>query len=141
MHPPNLILLLQIAGVLHLSLIVANAQMPKTVDLRLHIAPLPTFIRQMFWVYYAFINLCLVGFGLITFTQAKVLASGSGLAHAVCLFFTAFWTLRLLTGIFVFEMRPYLTTGPRRLGYALINVAIIYLLAVYTWAAVKIGGS
>ena len=139
MNKISLILLLQISGVMHLGLIVANAQMPKTVNLRSHIAPLPTFIRRMFWVYYSFINLCLVGFGLLTITQAKVLASGSDLAHAVCLFFVAFWALRLFAGIFVFEMRPYLTTVPRWLGYSLINVVIVYLLAVYAWAALKNG--
>src|SRR5882724_179190 len=98
----NLALLLHIAGVLHLGLICANAIMPRTVNLRVHIAVLPPFIRQMFWVYYTFINLCLFSFGVITITQAGTLASGSDLARALCAFFAAFWTLRLMTGIFVF---------------------------------------
>jgi hypothetical protein len=135
----NLTLLLQIAGMLHLGLICANALMPRTVNLSAHIAALPQFIRQMFWVYYSFINLCLVSFGLITITQAETLASGSDLARAICIFFTAFWTLRLVTGIFVFKMRPYLTTIGRRLGYYTINIVIVYLLIVYAWAAWKGG--
>ena len=135
----NLTLLLQIAGLLHFGLICANALMPRTVNLRAHIATVPPFIRQMFWVYYSFINLCLVGFALITITLAGTLASGSDLARAVCAFFTAFWTLRLLTGIFVFNMRPYLTTVGRRLGYYAINVVIVYLLAVYALVVSKGG--
>src|SRR6266705_1161722 len=108
MKTVNLTLLLQIAGFLHLGLICANATMPRSVNLCVHIAPLPPFIRQMFWVYYSVLNLCLIGFGLITFTLAGALASGSDLARALCIFFMTFWTLRLLTGIFVFKMRPYL---------------------------------
>lgn len=140
MKATNLILLLQIAGALHLGLLCANALMPRSVDLRDHIAALPQFIRRMFWVYYFFINLCLISFGLITFTLAGSLTTGSDLAHAVCLFFTVFWTFRLLTGIFVFDMRPYLTTIGRRLGYYAINIVIVYLLVVYGWTAWK-GGS
>jgi hypothetical protein len=137
----NLTGLLQIAGVLHLGLISANALMPRTVNLSAHIAALPQFIRQMFWVYYSFINLCLVSFGLITFSLAGKLASGDDLARAICIFFVAFWTLRLVTGIFVFNMRPYLTTIGRRLGYYAINIVIVYLLIIYAWAAWKGGQS
>jgi hypothetical protein len=90
--------------------------MPRTVNLRVHIATLPPFIRQMFWVYYSFINLCLIGFALVTITLAGTLA-----------------------GIFVFDMRPYLTTVGRRLGYYSINAVIVYLLVVYAWAAWKGG--
>lgn len=136
----NLTLLLQVAGVLHLGLICANALMPRTVNLRIHIAVLPPFIRQMFWVYYVFINLCLVSFGVITITLAGTLAAGSDLSRALCVFFTAFWMLRLMTGIFIFDMRPYLTTVGRRLGYYAINVIIVYLLIAYAWTAWK-GGS
>jgi len=93
----------------------------------------------MFWVYYTFINLCLFSFGVITITQAGTLASGSDLARALCAFFAAFWTLRLMTGIFVFDMRSYLTTVGRRLGYYAINTVIVYLLVVYAWAAWKGG--
>ena len=94
----------------------------------------------MFWIYYAFINLCLISFGVITITLAGTLASGSDLARAICAFFMAFWSLRLMTGIFVFDMRPYLTTVNRRLGYNAINIVLVYLLPVYAWAAWK-GGS
>ena len=136
----NLTLLLQVAGLLHIGLIGANLSMPQSVNLRSHIAPLPPFIRQMFWVYYSVLNLCLIGFGLNTFIQAGTFSAGSHLARALCVFFVAFWTLRLFVGIFVFEMRPYLTTTGRRLGYGAINVVIVYLLTVYTWAAL-IGGN
>jgi hypothetical protein len=121
----NLTLLLQIAGVLHLGLMCAGLLMPHVVGLRGHLVTLPRFIRQLFWVYYCFIALAFAG----------TLASGGNLARALCAFFALFWTLRLIAGTFVFDMRPYLTNSYRRLGYHAINIVFIYLPVVYLLAA------
>jgi len=113
----NLTLLLQIAGVLHLGLMCAGLLMPRVVGMRGHLAALPPFIRQLFWVYYSFIALCLVSFSIITIAFADTLAAGGNLARALCAFFALFWTLRLIAGTFVFDRRPYLTSSDRCLGY------------------------
>jgi hypothetical protein len=134
-------LLLQIAGILHLGLIGAGAVMPKVVDLRAHLAALPGFIRQLFWVYYSFIGLCLVSFGCITFIFATSLTAGSPLARALCVFLAAFWTLRLVAATFIFDVTPYLTDPSRWLGYHATNLVFIYLPIVYLLAAWKGGGS
>jgi len=139
MKIPNLIVLLQIAGLLHLGLICAGALMPRAVNLRANIAVLPPFIRRLFWVYYSFIGLCLVSFGTITLLFAPALAGGGGLARALCLFLAAFWMVRLVAATFVFDVRPYLTNNFWRLGYHATNVVFIYLPVVYLWAAWKGG--
>jgi len=141
MKPINLTILLQTAGVLHLGLLCAGLLMPRAVGLRTHLAPLPIFIRRLFWVYYTFIGLCLVSFGLITFTFAGTLAAGSGLARALCVFLAGFWTVRLAAATFVFDVRPYLTNAFWRLGYHATNVVFIYLPVIYAWAAWKGGRS
>ena len=135
----NLTLLLQIAGVLHLGLMCAGLLMPRVVNMRQHLATLPPFIRQLFWVYYSFIALCLASFCVITIAFADTLASGSNLARALCAFFAIFWTVRLFAATFVFDMKPYLTDGYRRLGYHAINIVFAYLPIVYAWAAWKGG--
>jgi hypothetical protein len=131
----NLTLLLQIAGVLHLGLMCAGLLMPHVVGMREHLAVLPPFIRQLFWVYYSFIALCLVSFSVITIAFAATLAAGGNLARALCAFFALFWTLRLIAGTFVFDLRPYLTNRYRRLGYHAINIVFAYLPVVYVLAA------
>jgi hypothetical protein len=137
----NLTILLQIAGILHLGLLCAGVLMPRAVGLRTHLATLPVFIRRLFWVYYTFIGLCLICFGLITFTFAGTLAAGGGLARALCVFLAAFWTVRLVAATFVFDVRPYLTNTFWRLGYHATNMVFVYLPVVYVWAAWKGGGS
>ena len=130
-------LLLQVAGVLHLGLMCGGLLMPKVVRLRWHLATLPPFIRQLFWVYYAFIALCLVAFSVLSTVFAGALSDGSALARALCVFLAAFWTLRFLVATFVFDMEPYLTNGFRRVGYGALNAVFVYLPIVYTLAAVQ----
>jgi hypothetical protein len=131
----NLTALLQIAGVLHLGLICAGLLMPRVVRMRWHLYELPAFIRQLFWVYYSFIALCLVSFSIITVAFADTLAAGGNLARALCAFFAVFWTLRLIVATFVFDMEPYLTNRYRRFGYHATNIVFAYLPVVYALAA------
>lgn len=133
-------LLLQLAALTHLGLIAAGLLMPRTVGLPQHLAPLPPFIRQLFWTYYTFIGLCLVSFGLGTFFLAEELASGTPLARAVCAFLTVFWTIRLVAAHAVFDLRPYVTTRWHRVGLFLANTVFGLLPLVYAWVAWK-GGS
>jgi len=133
----TLTFLLQIAGVLHLGLMCAGLLMPRVVGMRTHLATVPPFIRQLFWVYYSFIALCLVSFSLLTIAFAGTLADGSGLARALCVFFALFWTLRWIAGTFVFDMRPYMTNRFRRVGYQALNMVFVYLPVVYALAAAQ----
>lgn len=134
-----LTILLQLAGILHLGLLCAGAMMPGVVDLKAHLRTVPRFIRQLFWIYYSFIGLCLVSFGCLTFALAGTLAAGGILARALCTFFALFWTLRLIAATFVFDLRPYLTNAFRRVGYHTINIVFVYLPVVYLLAALKGG--
>ena len=131
----TLTLLLQIAGVLHVGLMAAGLLMPQVVSMRAHLAALPPFLRQLFWVYYAFIALCLVSFSVITIVFADTLAAGGTFARALCAFFAAFWMLRLIVATFVFDVSPYLTSRYRRLGYHATNLVFAYLPVVYALAA------
>ena len=139
MTASTLALLLRFAGIMHLGLLCAGLMMPGAVGLRAHLQSLPTFIRQLFWVYYTFIGLCLVSFGILTFSLAGTLAEGSALARALCAFLATFWTLRLFVASFVFDLRPYLTNGYRWLGYHATNIVFAYLPLVYLLAALKGG--
>ncbi|MEQ2009697.1 MAG: hypothetical protein ABMA26_23175 [Limisphaerales bacterium] len=128
-------LLLQLAATTHLGLLAAGLLMPGTVRLREHLAALPAFIRQLFWTYYVFIGLCLVGFGLGTFLLADELAAGTPLARAVCGFLAVFWTLRLIVAHCVFDLRPYVTTRWHRVGLFLANSVFALLPFIYAWTA------
>ena len=130
-----MVLLLKLAAMTHLGLVAAGLLMPRVVGLWKHLRPLPDFIRKLFFVYYAFIGLCLVGFGVGTFIYAEELTTGSPLARGVCWFLAVFWTGRLVAAIFVFDLRPYLTSGWRRLGLAIANTVFAFLPILYVAVA------
>lgn len=135
----KLVTLLQIAGLLHYTLMWAGATMPRAVNLRHHLAGLPPFIRNLFWVYYTFIGLMLFSFGTITLLYARDLTSGTPLARAFCVFVAIFWTVRLVAALFVFDVRPYLTNWFYRTGYQATNIVFLFLPFIYGWTAWKGG--
>jgi hypothetical protein len=139
MKTEQLTVMLQIAGILHLGLIGAGLLMPRVVNMRAHLATLPSFLQRLFWVYYSFIAFCLVSFGLVSFIFAGTLAAGGGLARAVCAFLALFWTIRLIAAVFIFDVRPYLTNAFWRLGYAATNIVFISLPVIYAVASWKGG--
>jgi len=132
-------LFLQIAGLMHAGLLWAGTTMLFKVNLREHLAKLPPFIRSLFWVYYSFIGLCLIGFGALTFFFAREMAAGQPLARALCVLLAAFWIVRLAAAAFVFDVRPYLTSGFYRVGYQVTNLVFVYLVVIYAWTAWKAG--
>ena len=133
----NLTLILKLTALTYLGLLAAGSLMPGVVGLRQHLRTLSRFIRQLFWVYYGFIGLSLVAFGLGTFLFADELTAGGSLARAVCGFLAVFWAVRWVAGTFVFDLRPYLTNAWRRAGYAAANVVFATLPLVYGWVAWK----
>jgi len=139
MNTSTLTILLQIAAILHLGLLWAGASMPRAVDLSRHLATLPPFIRRLFLVYFCFIGFSLAGFGCLTFFFASAMADGVPLARALCVFLTVFWTIRLFAAKFIFDLKPYLTTGFRRAGYHALNLVFLYLPVIYFIAAWKGG--
>ena len=133
----NTVLILKLASLSYLGLLAAGMLMPGVVGLRQHLLALPTFVRQLFWVYYAFFGLSLICFGLGTFLLAEDLASGTPLARAVCSFLALFWSVRFVAGTFVFDLRPYLTNRWRRAGLAAANLVFTCLPVAYGWVALK----
>lgn len=140
LHEMRLAGMIHLAGLLHLGLIAAGALMPRAVGLREHLALLPEFIRRLFWVYYGFIGLCLISFGMLSALLANELASGDALALGVCAFLTVFWIARFLVAMFVFDVKPYLAGPMWKAGYYAINVVFAVLPVIYGWAAIKGSG-
>ncbi|MBL9201387.1 MAG: hypothetical protein JNL39_12825 [Opitutaceae bacterium] len=125
---------LKFAALTHLGLIAAGVMMPRATGLWRECAKLAPFPRTLFGVYYAFIGLCLVSFGLGSWLFAAELSSGTPFARAVCAFLAAFWTIRLVAALLL-DVTPYLTNVWWRVGYHATNVVFSTLPFIYAWAA------
>lgn len=128
-------LALKLSALVHLGLIAAGALMPFATGLWPETDKLSPFARTLFRVYYAFIGLCLAGFGIGSWVFARELSGGSTPARAVCGFLAVFWTIRLVAA-FLLDVRPYLTNGWWRIGYGLTNLVFGTLPFVYGWAVI-----
>jgi hypothetical protein len=131
---PHLELALKLAALVHVGLVVAGALMPIATGLWRETKRLSPFGNTLFHVYYAFIGLCLVSFGLGSWFFADELASGAPFARSVCAFLAVFWTLRWVAAVLL-DVRPYLVNGWWRAGYAATNVVFCLLPFIYGWGA------
>jgi hypothetical protein len=126
--------LITLAGIGHLGVLVAAALVPSRLRWREALRPLPRLHRQMYIVYGVYIALSIAGFAAISIVHARELASGSGLARAVCACIAAFWGLRLALQ-WVFDVEEYLTTTWLRLGYHALTALFAGFTLVYGAAA------
>ncbi|MCF6312226.1 MAG: hypothetical protein L3J39_07220 [Verrucomicrobiales bacterium] len=126
---------LTLAGIAHFGILFASASTPRALDWKNTLACLPKMMRQMFWVYGAFIVLMIVSFGTITLAYTETLAGGSPLARAMCAMIAIFWLTRLIVQFFIFDATPYLTNWFYKYGYHALTLIFIFLSSVYGWAA------
>jgi hypothetical protein len=101
----------RVGGALHFIILIASALTPKVLNWNRELGLLSQFLRRLFWVYGVFIVVTIIGLGTISLGCAEEIAQGSKLARAFCGFAAVFWGLRLAIQFFVFDARPYLTTG------------------------------
>jgi len=130
-----LLIALYLAGIAHFGILIASANVPKALDWKNALAPLPKMLRQMFWVYGWFIVLIIISFGTITLVHAETLAAGGELARWINGFIFVFWFVRLMVQFFVFDAKPFLTNWFYKIGYQLLTLVFVFMIAVYAWAA------
>ena len=126
---------LLLAGVAHFAILTASALVPKVLDWKTTLQPLPPFLRTLFWVYGVFIVLTIISFGVLTLMHADAMATGQPIARTVAAVIAVFWGARLIVQLFIFDARPWLTTAWLRLGYHALTVTFVLMTATYAWAA------
>jgi hypothetical protein len=129
-------ILLQLAGFLQLSILIASALVPRVLDWRRNLAGLNPFLRKLFWVYGIFIVLVIIGFAALTLLHAAAMASGEPVARSLCALIAIFWAARLVVQIAVFDARPFLTMWFYKIGYHMLTLIFLYLVLIYACAAV-----
>ncbi len=130
-------LLILIAGLLHFGVLIASALVPQVLDWRGELNRVSPLTRQLVWTHGAFIVLTIIGFGVLSITNASALAAGDPLARAVSGFIAIFWGLRLALQYTWFDARAYLTTPLLKGGYHGLTLLFTYFTAVFAYAALK----
>ena len=126
--------LIQIAGGIQLSILIASSLVPQRLGWRTSFAALPRLHRQLFWVYGGYVVLSIISLGLICLVNPSELAAGSLLARSVCAYIAAFWGIRLSLQA-ILDAKPFLTSWWLTAGYHLLTILFLVLTALFTWAA------
>jgi hypothetical protein len=128
--------LIRLAGAGQLSVLVASALVPFRLNWKRDLAPLPRLHRQMYWTYGGYVVLGIIALGVISMACADELATGSGLARAVCGYGAVFWGVRLGLQA-VFDVKPHLTAWWLAVGYHSLTVLFLFFTAVYSYTALR----
>ena len=128
-------IMLIIGGILHFAILTAGALVPKVLNFRGELAKVNAMLRQLVWVYGVFIVFTLISFGVISIANSAALVSGAPLARWFCGFVAAFWTIRLVVQLFVYDPSPYFTNAFFKLGYHGLTAVFTYFTVVYGLAA------
>ena len=128
--------LLLAAGALHLALLLPGTLTPRVLNWRTELRNVCDLSRHVIWVHGAFLEIVIVGFGLLTLLNAPALTAGTMLARSLCGLIALFWLARLGIQLFLFDARPYLRNRFLKAGYHTLTLVFTYFAAVYAWAAV-----
>src|SRR5579871_886337 len=103
MHSAWMIRAIWMAGIVHLGIIAANVPLPGRLRVRQHLAGVPRFVRQIFYVHWIYIVIVLGLFAALCFGFAPQLAGASALGRFLSGFMAAFWGLRIILQLFFYD--------------------------------------
>src|SRR5256885_13574320 len=72
------------AGVVHAGIVLANIPLPGRLRVRERLAPVPRFLRQIFYVHWIYIVIVVGLFAALRFGFAPELAGGGGVGRFFC---------------------------------------------------------
>lgn len=127
--------LIWIAGAIQAAIVLVNGILPSRLRVRDSMRPVPTFIRQIFYVHWIYIVLIVGLFSTLCFGFAHELTSG-GLGRFLCAFMGAFWLLRILLQWFYYDRE---IRRANRLLDALYLAGLIAMSAIFGWVAIAPG--
>ena len=91
------------AGVVHLGIMAANIPLPGKLRVHEHLAGVPEFVRQIFYVHWVYIMIVLGMFAGLCFGFARELAGASGMGRFLSMFLAGFWLLRIVLQVFYYD--------------------------------------
>ena len=95
--------LLWFAGAIQAGIVLVNGILPGRLRVLDSMRPVPTFIRQIFYVHWIYIVIVLGMFTGLCFGFAPELAGGSALGWFLSAFLCAFWLLRIVLQIVYYD--------------------------------------
>ena len=120
------------AGAIHAGIVFANLPLPGRLRVRENLHTVPRFLRQIFYVHWAYIVVVVGFFSLLCFGFGHELAGASPLGRFLSAFIAVFWLARLLLQWFYYD------AGVRRVNRrldAMYALSLLALIGIFGWSA------
>jgi hypothetical protein len=134
-------LALRLAGALQIALAAMHVVFPNRFDWKEELARLSLLNRQMFLVHTVFICVVLVLVGSLSLLAPHALLEPTPLSRLVLGGIAAFWGLRLVVQLFVYDTRLWRGNRFNTLVHVVFCVLWAYLVAVYAGAFLRQAGA
>lgn len=122
------------AGVVHAGIVLDNIPLPGRLRVRERMAPVPRFLRQVFYVHWVYIVIVVGLFATLCFAFAPELAGASALGRFLSGFMASFWLLRMGLQIFYYDA----DVRHQNRGFDLMYLgALVILVAIFGVAALR----
>jgi hypothetical protein len=122
---------LWLAGWGHFTLLLAGGQLPFRFGWKEDLARVRPMNRKLFRVYWVFILVTIVAFGVLTLVLHDELLRGDRAALALASFMALFWAIRLAADFFYFSHDDWPPGGLFRLAHVLLILLFVFLLSTY----------
>lgn len=123
--------LLVLAGAGQIALVLGSSAIPRQLGWRAKLSATTPLIRQMFWVYAAYILATNLAFGLLSALAPAVLLDGSPLATAVCGFICLYWVSRVIVQWTYFDLSELPISPFNKFARIALETLFIALALVY----------
>jgi hypothetical protein len=134
MSAAMMVKLIWVAGAVHIAIIAANVPLPARLKVRVNLAGVPRFLRQVFYVHWVYILIVLGLFAALCFGFASELAGASSLGRFLSGFMAGFWLLRIVLQVFYYDTE---IRRENRILDALYLVALVVLVAIFSVAVLR----
>jgi hypothetical protein len=124
------------AGFVHVGIIAANVPLPGRLRVRERLAGVPRFVRQIFYVHWAYIVIVLGLFAALCFGFAPELAGATAIGRFLSAFMAGFWLLRIVLQVFYYDKE--LRRENRVLDMMYLG-SLVTLVAIFAMAAARLG--
>jgi hypothetical protein len=126
--------IIYLAGLAQIALALGSLAVPKVLNWQGQLTKVEPLIRQMFWVYAAYIfviNLC---FGFLSIFAFRDITNASTLSIAVTGFIAVYWLSRVLIQFLYFDRSNFPTGKYHKLAEVVLVTVFVFLSITYSWA-------
>ncbi len=126
-----LLLVLKIGGISQIAIALGSLILPRVMGWKQGLGNVEPLLRQMFWVYAAYIFCTNIWLGLVSLFCTEELIDKSPIGMFVAIYAALYWVARVILQFFYFDRSSFPDGRIYRIGEYLLDATFIFLSMIY----------